>query len=164
MWRENTRKKILLLHAEKLYLVILSGKTVGNISWNKKHQTNKFNGSSCHIHHLHNTHIVYLYICIPCIQVMSMCLPSICMSVQTVEVCVHVEMQLQLIYDLNTANTHFIISVCGTNSFKTVTQNRKFALYFISQRNQTALVPSKLCLHNKNILSTFPLWPKFTYL
>jgi hypothetical protein len=31
------------------------------------------------------------------------------MSVQTVEVCVHVEMQLQLIYDLNTANTRFTI-------------------------------------------------------
>jgi|LakMenE18May10ns_1017289.scaffolds.fasta_scaffold01438_2 hypothetical protein len=46
---------------------------------------------------------------IPCICVMSMCLPSICMSVQTVEVCVHVEMQLQLIYDLNTANTRFTI-------------------------------------------------------
>jgi len=40
---------------------------------------------------------------------MSMCLPAICMSVQTVEVCVHVEMQLQLIYDLNTANTRFTI-------------------------------------------------------
>ena len=33
------------------------------------------------------------------------------MSVQTVEVCVHVEMQLQLIYDLNTANTRFTILV-----------------------------------------------------
>jgi hypothetical protein len=56
---------------------------------------------------------VCLYICILCIQVMSMCLPSICMSVQTVEVCVHVEMQLQLIYDLNTANTRFTINVFG---------------------------------------------------
>jgi hypothetical protein len=33
------------------------------------------------------------------------------MSVQTVEVCVHVEMQLQLIYDLNTANTRFTIII-----------------------------------------------------
>ena len=45
---------------------------------------------------------------------MSMCLPSICMSVQTVEVCVHVEMQLQLIYDLNTANTRFTIILSKT--------------------------------------------------
>ena len=44
---------------------------------------------------------------------MSMCLPSICMSVQTVEVCVQVEMQLQLIYDLNTANTRFTIIFVG---------------------------------------------------
>jgi len=67
--------------------------------------------ASCHIHHLHNAHIVSLYICILCIHVMSMCLLSICMSVQTVAVCVHVEMQLQLIYGLNTVNTRFTI-VC----------------------------------------------------
>jgi hypothetical protein len=43
------------------------------------------------------------------------------MSVQTVEVCVHVEMQLQLIYDLNTANTRFTIlatNFYGKNCFK----------------------------------------------
>ena len=72
-------------------------------------QTDAQTTASCHIHHLHNVHIVCLYICILCIHVMSMCLLSICMSVQTVEVCVHVEMQLQLINGLNTVNTRFTI-------------------------------------------------------
>jgi hypothetical protein len=42
------------------------------------------------------------------------------MSVQTVEVCVHVEMQLQLIYDLNTANTRFTIITTKKVSFLTM--------------------------------------------
>ena len=48
-----------------------------------------------------------------------MCLPAICMSVQTVKACIHVEMQLQLIYDLNTANTRFTIfgGCLGKNLF-----------------------------------------------
>jgi hypothetical protein len=45
------------------------------------------------------------------------------MSVQTVEVCVHVEMQLQLIYDLNTANTRFTIL---TFRFKTYLELNQF--------------------------------------
>jgi hypothetical protein len=51
------------------------------------------------------------------------------MSVQTVEVCVHVEMQLQLIYDLNTANTRFTIIAIGTILKKPIFQKCHFLTY-----------------------------------
>jgi hypothetical protein len=89
--------------------MILSWKTIEKSVTTNNKQINAQTPASCHIHHLHNAHIVCLYICILCIHIMSMCLPSICMPVQTVEVCVHVEMQLQLIYGFNTVNTHFTI-------------------------------------------------------
>ena len=91
--------------------MILSRKTLEITVQQTTNKTDAQTTASCHIHHLHNVHTVCLYICILCIHVMSMCLLSICMSVQTVAVCVHVEMQLQLIYGLNTVNTRFTI-VC----------------------------------------------------
>jgi len=64
-----------------------------------------------------------------------MCLPSICMSVQTVEVCVHVEMQLQLIYDLNTANTRFtIVVIKDKQQFTLFDYHDAFLIVFIRQR------------------------------
>jgi hypothetical protein len=93
----------------------LSCKTVRNMiirkkCWNKyRKQTNTQKPAvMCIIHTLH-IHIVCLYVCILCIHITSMCLPSFCMSVQPVEVRVHVEMQLSLINGLNNINTCFTI-------------------------------------------------------
>jgi hypothetical protein len=87
-----------------------------------------------------------------------MCLPSICMSVQTVEVCVHVEMQLQLIYDLNTANTRFTI-LCkspytqGLHS-ELKSSGFKFTQYTVQKKSEI-IVLEKIKLNTKNFFVSF---------